>query len=281
MNQIRYWTERRFVREPDAIASKLGWNEKADKWAEFVRVCGPHYVEPVLERLSELTRERVTLTRLIDVGCGEGSLLRKLAKDVPGYCTLWGIDKAHRLIEMAKFLTHEPRIRYAVEDVEGALGEVKARTQGPPSKGEIAIRERLADKYEGDFDVVLCIQTLTSIANIRAAFRWAEAALKPGGILLATVTHPMRVYAELIESGESLPPYQQSFPYVLRLSWQVCGINGSLEVLNYHHATAEYIAAARECNLTVLDVREVGHKKTLPLGVVPEYMMFTAVKRRV
>ena len=57
-------------------------------------------------------------TRILDVGCGTGYLLREFAEKLPAAQVLCGIDPAPRMIEVARSVGSDPRLRFLVGVVE-------------------------------------------------------------------------------------------------------------------------------------------------------------------
>lgn len=56
--------------------------------------------------------------RLLDVGCGTGYLLRRLAESCPGAEDLAGIDPAPSMVEQARARAQDPRLRFLRGTVE-------------------------------------------------------------------------------------------------------------------------------------------------------------------
>jgi ubiquinone/menaquinone biosynthesis C-methylase UbiE len=53
-------------------------------------------------------------TRVLDVGCGSGYLLRELAEKLPAAKILRGIDAAQRMVEVARVMASDPRLSFTV-----------------------------------------------------------------------------------------------------------------------------------------------------------------------
>jgi ubiquinone/menaquinone biosynthesis C-methylase UbiE len=54
------------------------------------------------------------VTRLLDVGCGTGYLLRELAVKLPAAQALQGVDAAPRMIEVARSMRNDARLEFTV-----------------------------------------------------------------------------------------------------------------------------------------------------------------------
>jgi cyclopropane fatty-acyl-phospholipid synthase-like methyltransferase len=122
-------------------------------------------LELVFERL-----QAANLKSIVDVGCGDGRLLRELAQRRPDVATL-GIDYSERAISLAKALN--PGIEFAASDIV---------TQAPGRR----------------FDAVTLIEVLEHISPERVADFVAalRRLMHPASILIVTVPHKNQALIE-------------------------------------------------------------------------------------
>ncbi|MEN0064599.1 MAG: methyltransferase domain-containing protein [Myxococcota bacterium] len=107
---------------PKAAWQLRSWRSNADAWAEVIRTHGIASRTVTNRAIAEAVR-RVDADRAVDLGCGEGWLVRTLLED--GIDAM-GVDATEELIRHAQ--TSGPG-RYVVatydEIAEGALGELR------------------------------------------------------------------------------------------------------------------------------------------------------------
>lgn len=128
------------------------------------RALPARFLADVLPRLPPLRRRLETGAHVLDVGCGAGWALVRLAEEFPK-CRLVGVDAEPNAIEMAKTLV--------------AFRQLGARVEARLVRGEEI-------DYEAEFDVVTLFLVLRSIPPRQKAPALAHAtrALKRGGHLL-------------------------------------------------------------------------------------------------
>ncbi|HXP21490.1 MAG TPA: class I SAM-dependent methyltransferase [Streptosporangiaceae bacterium] len=95
--------------------------------------------------------------RVLDVGCGTGYLLRRIAADAPGAVELVGIDAAAAMIEVARARTTDPRVRFAVSTAENL------------------------SLPDGAFDLVVSTTSFDHWADQQAGLAQCARVLAPGG----------------------------------------------------------------------------------------------------
>jgi 2-polyprenyl-3-methyl-5-hydroxy-6-metoxy-1,4-benzoquinol methylase len=118
--------------------------------------------QPALEAMLPKTLEGI---RVLDVGCGFGDFVRKLAAQ--GVAHVLGIDISESMLAEAKNLTDDERIEYrrmAVEHLEPESQQV---------------------------DLVVSSLVLHYVQDYRAAVLKIAATLKMGGLLVFSVEHPI------------------------------------------------------------------------------------------
>ena len=139
------------------------WQKNASPWASAVRggyiesrklVTDKAIVEAVLSR---------SPASVLDIGCGEGWLIRELAAQVPH---LVGVDVVPDLIEQAQITGGG---HFLVTSYEGIA----------------------AGAVEGLFDVVVCNFSLLGKESVEVLFQAVPAHLKPGGAFIVQTLHPL------------------------------------------------------------------------------------------
>ena len=145
------------------------WNRKARFWDELQGDCGNSFhrqlVEPsVLQLLNPRAGETV-----LDAGCGNGVLARRLARDG---AVVTAFDFSDALIELARKRSRatDTGVDYRVMDAtdEAALLQLGARR----------------------FDAITCTMTLMDLPTIDPLFAAASRLLKPAGRFVFATMHP-------------------------------------------------------------------------------------------
>lgn len=117
----------------------------------------------ISDRVVKLALNRVPAPRrVLDVGCGTGYVLRRLAARLPRASDFLGVDAAPKMIEVARSASSDERLRF----VQGAA-------------------ERLpAD--ESAYDLVVSTTSFDHWTDQAAGIRECARALTPGGTLVLT-----------------------------------------------------------------------------------------------
>ena len=141
------------------------WNEKAAFWDEMHGDRGNQFhqnlISPAVERLLNLQKDE----RVLDIGCGNGVLARRLA-ELGGKVT--AVDFSEELIKLAKSRSDE--IDYRIVD---ATDEIALTSLG-----------------KGQFDAITCTMALMDMPEIAPMFRAARALMKAGGRFVIATMHP-------------------------------------------------------------------------------------------
>jgi 2-polyprenyl-3-methyl-5-hydroxy-6-metoxy-1,4-benzoquinol methylase len=141
------------------------WNQKAKFWDELHGDRGNAFhqtlVSPAVERLLNLQAGE----RVLDVGCGNGVLARRLS-ELGG--KVKAVDFSAELIELAKARGGE--IDYGVVD----------------ATDEAALREL----GEGQFEAIVCTMAMMDMPTLTPMFRAVKALLKTDGRFVFATMHP-------------------------------------------------------------------------------------------
>jgi 2-polyprenyl-3-methyl-5-hydroxy-6-metoxy-1,4-benzoquinol methylase len=148
--------------------SREAWNANAAFWDEHIQHGNDWHLElvrPATERLLGDPRGQ----RILDVGCGNGLMTRRLAS--LGADAL-GVDVSESMLDRARAYTteHDARIEYRLVD---CTDEAAIRALG-----------------EAQFDGAIACMVLMDMAEIRPLFRGLGYVLKPGAPFVFAVMHP-------------------------------------------------------------------------------------------
>ena len=142
------------------------WNDNARVWNELMGDGSPfqsEVVDPVLEKMIPPVSNE---TKIVEIGCGNGFLARRLAKQG---ATVYAFDSSDIAIALAKdqIPNHlKNNLYYKILD---------------------ATKDSIDSKT---IDVVICNMCLMDIAEIKPIFQEAHKILKNGGVLIISQTHP-------------------------------------------------------------------------------------------
>jgi len=103
--------------------------------------------------------------RILDIGCGTGSLLRRIHNHYRGDAELVGLDVSSGMLEQA-------RLKFARETVEFIHGDLLQTRFKPAS-----------------FDAVFMCRVASHLANLEPYFDAISNVLRPGGILVLSDVH--------------------------------------------------------------------------------------------
>lgn len=142
------------------------WNAVADRWfrrySEFGDLNRQYIIDPaVLGMLGDVAENRI-----LDAGCGNGYLCRRLAKRG---AEMVGVDLSTRAIELAERAEQEAPLNIAYHI--GSLGH-------------------LSMCADAAFDAVVSNLVLQDLQDLDGALRELHRVLKPGGQLVFSIMHP-------------------------------------------------------------------------------------------
>ncbi|BES73362.1 hypothetical protein RE428_43800 [Marinobacter nanhaiticus D15-8W] len=206
------------------------WSRNASQWTDAVR--GRH-IE---------SRERVTNRAIVDavlgyspqsvldVGCGEGWLVRALSERVN---TVVGVDAIPSLIE-------------------------RARAAGAGDYRQATYEEIALGAVDGTFDVVVCNFSLIGRTSVEQLFSAIPSLLSPQGVLIVQTLHPASSCGDL--------PYQDGWR---EGSWAGFGAGFTDPAPWYFRTLGSWVALFRESRFQLFDMREPIHPTTCkPASVI-------------
>lgn len=150
--------------------------------------------------------------RLCDLGCGEGHLSRRLAREG---AMVAGVDSSQLLLEAAELRSKGLPIRYVLEDAQS-----------------------LQTLRTGECDRVMSNFALMDIADLEAVYAAVHRVLRPGGRFLFSVTHPCFQLPRIAEDGTETAEESYFHERFWRSEWKG-GIRGRVGA--YHRTLSGYI----------------------------------------
>ncbi len=206
--------------------------------------------------------------RVYEIACGNGFLSRQLVKK--GVKEVFASDVAPALIEIAKTKYESKDIQYMVRE-------------GTDMKG----------LPKNNFDAVVINQGIFYIENLDALFKGIAGILKPGGVVVYNILHPLfpvfrKAIGEDTSMGEPIDiielskKYPKDYTKRVEKIWKVNGEAKTVHYLTYKRPIQTYINAAAKYGLLVSQIAEPssttklkGKKKSSP---IPSSMIIKALK---
>lgn len=161
---------------------------------------------------------------VVDLGCGDGQLCRELVDF--GARSALGIDPSARMLSLAAARTQDPRVRFQEQFAEDA------------------------DVASDSIDLVVSSLALHYVADLAALLARIATWLRPGGILVASMEHPV-VTAPHDRGGadaRSIDDYADEG--ARRTNWFIDN------VVKYHRSVATIVNGVLDAGLTLQRLEE-------------------------
>lgn len=212
-------------------------------------------IDPILFSLLD----NVTNKEIYDIGCGNGYIARKLAKN--GAKSVYAIDSASQLIELAK--TKYPVPQNVTFESRDASNFVNIRSS--------------------QFDLILMNMVIHYIEHPEKLIAGISESLKLGGYFVFTTGHPLRQIAKLDLCGAKNPNVQnsietaKSYIYRRKKTKQHNVWSGNYDLTIYFAPISYYVNLCSKYHLivtgmeerrTVMAMNDV-HDKTIVKTTIP------------
>jgi len=202
------------------------WNLVADRYAEDesqLTIFHRSIYMPVIESMIDNVRDKYVL----DLGCGIGTLINKLALD--GAFAV-GIDGSVKMISRAYEEKSDSSATYAVMDLTQVL-PIKSQTM----------------------DIIVANMVLMDIPDIEICIGEVARILKPNGNFLFSITHPAFFCSDWECEGSDPHAYKKIRDYL----YEKCEpVNFWGETLHYHRPLSSYFKSLEKNGLCVLSLKE-------------------------
>jgi ubiquinone/menaquinone biosynthesis C-methylase UbiE len=233
------------------------YDDNADWYDKYLRE-NPIYQDIVLPTVLEMVGE-VDGQSICDVACGQGWIARFLATRG---AQVTGVDLSERLIMLARrYEEQEPHgITYIEDDAQHA--------------------ETLGD---ASFDGAVCILALMNIPDLAAVLSTLHRILKPGGWLVAAISHPCFQTPDSewlsTDRGTLVRTVERYVEERLWTSHNTGGVRG--RVGSHHRTLGTYLNGLIAAGFTLDEIREpaaVGRRAEVVPGErdVPSLLFFRA-----
>jgi SAM-dependent methyltransferase len=214
-------------------SSTRSWNEVADDW--IVHADANDYRNRYLMPRTLAMLGNVAGKTVLDVGCGEGGYSRELARRG---AQVTGIDGSARLVEVAR---------------------QRARADGLRIRFLVANANSLSQIETGRFHLALAAMSLMDVEDYSGAIGEIERALRSGGELVMSITHPCfsAPVSEWIRRGDGALEVFAVDRYFERVAWP-SKISPAFHepVLRRHRPLEDYMKAPLEYGLRLREFQE-------------------------
>lgn len=229
-------SNRRYHNHPRRASPSTSWDAVARWYDGWVGEEGSeHHREVVVPTLLSLLDPQLGES-VLDIGCGQGVLAPYIAEVEACYT---GIDVSPRLLDMAR-RRHGNAGRFLL--------------------GDACDLRRVQGLREGSYDAVtflLSIQDMNPLDRALASAAWA---LKPGGRLVALLTHPaFRIPRQSgwgWDEGRKLQ-YRRVDRYLTPLLVPIKRVDGSRPTRSFHRPVSAYVNGLTACGLAVDNMLEI------------------------
>jgi ubiquinone/menaquinone biosynthesis C-methylase UbiE len=222
---------------------KSEWDKAAEWWDAGVGDSGAwhqqHEIDPALLKMIGNVKNK----KILEIGCGNGYLSRKLAKTG---AKVTASDLAKKFIEIAekKELSNPLGIEYIVRDAAYLNG--------------------LNDK---SFDIVIANMCLMDMKNIEKAISEISRVLKRGGNFVFSILHP--AFSSYYQHWDTVDfKNKKTFArvicrYLTDGSEKTSLWESSVIATHYHRPLQTYVSLLKKSNFTIGDIREIATKKKI------------------
>lgn len=217
------------VADPTIVAA---WDSVANAYQHRYRIPTDHlHLGPMVPAPEEVGLAlELRGSKVLDYGCGGGQ--NAIACALAGADRVIGVDPSREQIRLARLLAME--LGTGVEFQELRPGDLS----------------ELGD----DFDLVLSVYALQFVENISSVLRQLSLRLRPGGVLLISVDHPMRVSGEWQGDNFVVEDYfahgWQAWPY----DFPEAGL--SVQMRRFRRSTQEWVSAVLDSRLVLRTLLE-------------------------
>lgn len=194
-------------------------------------------------------------TRIVDVGCGTGFLTRALSENTSG--TVLGVDPSSISLQIAQSISSN------CKNVDFYQGTV----------------EDLAKTASSEFDVAVANMTLMDCLSLDSAVGSICKVLKPGGSLIATITHPW--FWPRYWRYESEPWFNYLQETVIEAPFAITAESSEFLTTHVHRPLEMYVRVLASAGLRMSDILEPmpdADSQKRSAWEFPRYLAFTAAK---
>lgn len=250
------------------------WDSVAQWYDQLLEDKGnDHYEQVILPGTMEMLAPRAGM-RVLDLACGQGILCRRLAASG---VSVVGVDASSQLIEAAR----------------KRAGEIEYHAHDAREVGELEI---------GEFDGVTCVMALANIDPIEKMLASAARMLRPGGVFVASISHPaFRVPGqswwgwddEQKRQYRRVDSYLTGFERAIEMQpGKAAAGKGEQKTWSFHRPIGEYVRALSMAGLMVDRLEEWCSQRAASSGPrapeenrarleIPLFLGIRAVKARV
>ena len=214
-------------------SSTRSWDNAAEAWIDHADTSDyqKRFLQP---RMLALAGD-VSGRRVLDLGCGEGSYSRELARRG---ARVTGIDGSARLIDAARRRTADSGL-----DVDYRCLNANA----------------LVGIADGAFDLIVASMVMMNVEDYGGAIREAHRVLAPGGALCVSITHPCfsGPLSEWVRDDAGRPKFFAVDRYFDRIVWEdLIARAFRAPVIRRHRPLEDYITTLLQSGLILREFHE-------------------------
>lgn len=215
----------------------------------------PSFEHVLLPTFQALLRKPRRASSLLDIGCGVGRLTRRIATNLHGSAT--AIDPSPVSAQLAQqYLATEHR--FAVHNM--------------------TIQQYVALGY-GGHDVAIASMVMQDLVDLDSFLEACRTSLRPGGRLLASVTHPY--YWPTYWHYDRQPWYRYDREIYIKSEFRTSLSQTGIETLHVHRPLQAYFAALRGAGFGVDRILEpmmppVEQRRSGVHWTTPHFLFFDA-----